>query len=229
METQSEIATKTIRHPGPPLWLPAITFTLSFNIGLFFVTSFGGAPYFPGPWESAATIQKFFLLRADSVILCAFFQFGAAIPLGIFTVTAVSQLRFMGAKVAGIYIALAGGILASMNIIASSMTMWAAAHPGIAQDAILTNALYFIQFGFGGVGFSVLLGLLIAGISIPSLMMKMLPKWLCIFGIVLAVFGLLSWFDLIFPQALPLIPLTRFPGFIWLICVGFMLPNRRKK
>jgi hypothetical protein len=229
METQSKITTKTIHHPGPPLWLPAIMFAITFNTGLFFVTSFGGAPYFPGPWETVQVIQKFFLLRSDAVILCAFFQFGAAIPLGIFAVNAVSQLRFLGAKVAGTYIALFGGILTSMNIIASSMIMWAAAHPGIAQDANLINALYFLQFGFGGVGFSVPMGLLIAGISIPSLLMKLLPKWLCIFGIVLAVFGVFSWFDLVFPQALPLIPLTRFPGFIWFICVGFMLPNRRKE
>ena len=227
METQSEITTKTIRHPGPPLWLPAIMFAILFNTGLFFVTSFGGAPYFPGPWESAAVIQKFFLLRTDAVILCAFFQFGAAIPLGIFAVSAASQLRFMGAKVAGTYVTLSGGILTSMNIIASTMIMWAAAHPGIAQDSNLINVLYFLQFGFGGVGFSVPMGLLIAGISIPSFIMKLLPKWLCIFGIVLAVFGAFSWFDLIFPQALFLIPLTRFPGFIWFICVGFMLPNRK--
>jgi len=229
METQSQITSKAIRHLGPPLWLPAIMFTIAFNTGLFFVTSFGGAPYFPGPWESAAVIQKFFLLRADAIILCAFFQFGSAIPLGLFTVCAVSQLRFLGAKVAGTYIALFGGILTSMNIIASAMIMWAAAHPGIAQDATLINALYSLQFGFGGVGFSVPMGLLIAGISIPSLIMKLLPKWLCIFGIVLGVFGVFSWFDLVFPQALALIPLTRFPGFIWFICVGFMLPNKRQK
>ncbi len=228
METQFEISTKGLRHSGPPLWLPAIMFMLTFNTGLYFVTSLGGLPYFPGPWETVAVIQKFFLVKANAVILCAFFQFGSAIPLGIFAVTAASQMRFIGAKVAGTYIIVFGGILTSMNIMASSMTMWALAHPGVAQDASIVNVLYFLQFGFGGVGFSVPLGLLIAGISIPSMIMKLLPKWLCIFGIVLAVFGIFSWFDMIFPQALALIPLTRFPGFIWFILVGFMLPNRRK-
>jgi hypothetical protein len=42
---------------------------------------------------------------------------------------------------------------------------------------------------------------------------------------VLAVAGVLSWFNLVFPQVLFLIPLVRFPGFIWLIATGFMLPN----
>ena len=42
---------------------------------------------------------------------------------------------------------------------------------------------------------------------------------------ILAVVGELSWFNLIFPKALFLIPLTRFPGFVWLIAVGFKLPK----
>jgi hypothetical protein len=44
-------------------------------------------------------------------------------------------------------------------------------------------------------------------------------------GLVLAVIGELSWLNLIAPQALFLIPLTRFPGFVWLIATGFALPN----
>jgi len=228
METISATASKSIRHPGPPLWLPAIMFMLTFNTGLYFVTSFGGAPYFPGPWATPEVIQKFFMARPSAVMLCAFFQFGSAIPLGLFTVSAVSQMRFLGAKVAGTYIALFGGIITVVNIMASTMVMWAMTHPGVANDITLTNALYFLQFGFGGVGFSVPMGLLMAGISIPALIMKLLPKWICIFGIILGVFGLISWFDLIFPQALFLIPLTRFPGFIWMILVGFMLKDRKK-
>jgi hypothetical protein len=33
------------------------------------------------------------------------------------------------------------------------------------------------------------MGLLIAGISIPALLHKLLPKWICILGIVLAIAG----------------------------------------
>jgi len=52
-----------------------------------------------------------------------------------------------------------------------------------------------------------------------------LPKWVVVLGLVLAVSGELSWFNMITPKALFLIPLTRFPGFIWLIATGFMLPK----
>ena len=41
----------------------------------------------------------------------------------------------------------------------------------------------------------------------------------------LAVAGELSWLNLVSPQALLLIPLVRFPGFLWLIAAGLALPK----
>jgi hypothetical protein len=226
MNMQTDFAAKN-RHYGPHLGIVAIAFTILFNTGLYPVTMYGGKPYFPGPWESAGVIQSFFLVRPMSATICAFFQFGSAISLGIFTATITSQLRFLGAKSAGVYIALFGGILTVFNIIASTFFMWTMAHPGIAYDSALLDALYFMQYAFGGPGFSVGLGILLAGVSITAGFMKLLPKWIVIFGIVLAIFGELSWLNLIFPQALFLVPLTRFPGFVWLIAAGFKLPRTK--
>jgi hypothetical protein len=70
------------------------------------------------------------------------------------------------------------------------------------------------------------MGLLLAGISVPALILKLLPKWLVWFGLFLAVCGELSWLNLVLPQALFLIPLVRFPSFVWLIATGFLLPKR---
>jgi hypothetical protein len=69
------------------------------------------------------------------------------------------------------------------------------------------------------------MGLFMAGVSVPSAFMKLLPKWVILLGMILAVAGELSWFHLVSPKALFLIPLVRFPGFIWLIATGFMLPK----
>ena len=214
-----------MHHRGPNLGIVATIFTVLFLAGLYPVTMFGGKPYFPGPWESASTIATFFQLRPSAVLLCAFFHFGAAIALGIFTATVVSQLRFLGVRAAGAYIALFGGLATALNIAASASVLWVMARPGIAQDATLVQALYYLQYVFGGPGFSVPLGLLMAGVSIPSAFMKLLPKWLVVFGLFLAVCGELSWLNLVFPKTLFLIPLTRFPGFVWLIATGFLLPK----
>jgi hypothetical protein len=212
------------RHPSPPLGMVAIAFMVLFCAGLYPVTVFGGKPYFPGPWESAQTIVSFFHLRPTAVQLCAFLQFGAAVPLGVFTATIVSRLRFLGVKAAGAYIALFGGFGAAFAIASSSTVLWTMSHSGIAQDTTLTQALYFLCYGLGGPGYSVPLGLLMAGISVPLLLYRLVPRWIPILGLALAVCGELSWLNLEFPSTVLLIPLTRFPGFVWMIAVGFALP-----
>jgi hypothetical protein len=218
-----------IKHRGPHLGILAIIFTALFNAGLYFVISFSAnAPHFPGPWESGQTITAYFQGQPRAVLMCAFLQFGSAIPLGLFTATVVSRLQFLGARVAGVHIALFGGLLTAFNLALSALVLWVMAYPGIAQDASVLLALYYLTFAVGGVGYSVPLGLLIAGISVPSGFMKFLPKWLVAFGLLLGVCGELSWFSLIFPKLLFLIPLTRFLGFIWLIATGFALPTRRQ-
>lgn len=214
-----------LRHTGPPLWLPAIMFAVLFNVGLYFVTTFSGNPAFPGPWEAPDVIATFFRTRPSAALMCGTFQFVSAIPLGIYTATAVSRLQFLGVRAAGAHIVLFGGFATALNMMASSAVLWAMAFPEIADDLPLVHALYRLLFVLGGVGFSVPLGLLIAGISLTSLAKGLLPKWIVFSGLFLAIVGELSWLDLLFPQALFLIPLTRFPGFVWLIIVGFVLPT----
>src|SRR5205085_3746398 len=160
-----------------------------------------------------------------TVLICAFLQFGAAIPLGIFTATMVSRLQFLGVRAVGVYIALFGGLMTAFDMAASAYVLWVMAYPGIAQDPTVLRALYYLGFSFGGVGFSVPLGLLMAGVCIPAAFFKLLPKWLVAFGLVLENIGELNVQSLMIPQALFLIPLTRFPGFIWLIAAGFTLPR----
>jgi len=56
-----------------------------------------------------------------------------------------------------------------------------------------TTALYYLSYAFGGPGFSVPMGLLMAGVCIPAAFRKLLPKWVVAFGLLLAhvcTFGL---------------------------------------
>ena len=212
-------------HRGPHPGILAIVYTLLFSAGLYQVVSFTGGPHFPGPWESSETINAYFQAYPSAVLTCAFFYFGAAIPLGIFTATIVSRLQFLGVRAAGVYIALFGGLMTAFDMAASAYVLRVMAYPGIVQDPTVLRALYYLGFSFGGVGFSVPMGLLIAGVCIPAAFFNLLPKWLVGFGLALAVIGELSVLSLVIPQALFLIPPTRFPGFIWLIAAGFALPK----
>jgi hypothetical protein len=99
------------------------------------------------------------------------------------------------------------------------------AQPGIAKDPAMLQALYWLVQALGGAGFSVPFGLLVAGVTVPAAFMKLVPKWIVGLGIAIAICGELSWLYLMFPEALPLVPLARFPGFVWLTAIGLALPS----
>ncbi len=217
----------TVSHKGPHTGMLALLYTILFCIGLYPVTAWYKPPYWPGPWESASVIVSYFQNYGSRVLFCIVMQLGAFVCFGLFAATIVSRLRFLGAKAAGTYIALFGGFLVLANTFAATMATWTLLHPGVSEHAPTLLALYYLSFALGGPGFSVPMGLFLAGVSVTSGFMRLLPRWLVIFGIVLACAGELSLFHLIFPKLLFLIPLTRFPGFIWLIATGFLLPKKR--
>ncbi|MBK9729856.1 MAG: hypothetical protein IPO83_00935 [Chitinophagaceae bacterium] len=159
--------------------------------------------------------------------MCSFLQFIAAVPLGLFVVCVVSRLRFHGVTAVGPYIALFGGQIAAANILLSSLLLWVMAYPEVAQDTSIIRVLYFIVYATGGVGYSLPLGIFIAGVSITAYFTKLLPKWLVYWGFALALCGLLSSLSLLTLHLLFFIPLTRFIGFIWLILAGFKLPSKQ--
>jgi hypothetical protein len=160
-----------------------------------------------------------------AVRICACLQFGAAIPLGIFTASIVSRLQFLGSRAAGVSIALFGGMTTAAMMMAASIALWVMAQPGIADNSPILHALYWLTQGFGGAGFSVPFGLLVAGVTIPAAFMRLIPKWIVVLGIAVAICGELSWLYMMVPGALPLVPLARFPGFVWIIAVGLALPS----
>jgi hypothetical protein len=227
MTLPAQYASTPVKHPGPPLWLLAGLYVLLFNIGLAPVTMLGGLPYWPGPWEPASVIVPYFQTHASRVLFCVFFQFGATICLGLFTATVVSRLQFLGLRAAGVQIALLGGFLTVFNGAIASFATWAMIHPSVAPYPSTLLGLYYFSFAVGGPGFSVPMGLLMAGVSVTSAFRKLLPRWIVVLGLVLAAAGELSVFYFLSPKALFLIPLTRFPGFIWIVAVGIAMPHSR--
>ena len=227
MTPKNAIGTSLQYHAGPSLALLAILYTALFIAGLYPVTVFAGMPNWPGPWEPASVIVQYFQTHAAPVLICMFLQFGAMICLGLFTAATVSRMQFLGVRAAGSWIALFGGFLTVFNGITAGLILWTMIRPGVLQLPSILLGLYYLAYAFGGPGFSIPMGLLMAGVSIPAAFMKLLPRWIIILGLVLAIAGELSWFYFVSPKVLFLIPLTRFPGFIWLIAVGFALPKVR--
>ena len=182
---------------------------------------------FPNPYDAPETARAYFGPNADVLRFVAFLQFGAAIPLGIFTATVVSRLRFFGLTVAGVTIAQFGGYVASIMLALSGLTTWAITQPGMTDDLSTLRALQLQSFATGGVGHVVGLGLLMAGVSLPAAFARLLPRWIVWLGLVLAVLAELSSVSLVFPMAALLLPLSRFPALVWLIAAGFAMPSSR--
>jgi hypothetical protein len=218
-----------LKHLGPPLWLLAILYVVLFNAGLFPVTMYGGLPYWPGPWETPAVIAAFFQTQVPRVLACLLLQTGAMVCLGLFTAVVVSRLQFLGIRAAGVTIALFGGFLCVFDSVAAAFTTWTLIRPAVVANPQLVVALNYLSYAFGGPGFSIPMGLLMAGVSITAGLSRLIPRWVMILGLFLAACGELSVLHLISPQLLFLIPLVRFPGFIWIIAVGVTLPRYRKE
>jgi hypothetical protein len=147
------------------------------------------------------------------------------VPLAIYTATIVSRLRYLGVRAAGTNIALFGGFAASGAIAISGLCTWVLSVPEVAASLVAARVLYFLSFLFGGVGFAVAFGLLAAGVSVTSYFVRLLPRWLIVLGMIVAVAGELSSLSLIAYPANLAIPVTRFVGFAWLILVGGLLPK----
>lgn len=216
-------ATRT-KYRGPNLGVLAAVYAVLKIASVFPVSSFGSKPpWFPGLNAPVDVVISYFTTHSGPVLLSAFLQVGAAIPFAIFAAAVLTRLDSAGATAAGAWIALAGGLMAAFDELTSGAVIWVMAQPIVARDGALIQALHHLSVALGGPGFTMPFGLLMAGVCFTAGSVKLLPKWLVAFGLALALVGELSWFSMIFPPAGFLIPLARWPGFVWLISAGFAL------
>jgi hypothetical protein len=92
----------------------------------------------------------------------------------------------------------------------------------------LVHAFAYLTYALGGVGFVGGIGLLIAGAAVPSLILRLTPRWFAWVGLVIAAISELSFFALIWSPASVGLPIGRFAGLLWLIVAGFLLPRDRR-
>ena len=213
-------------HAAPPLApLAAISLVLLLAGLVVGVVLAGGV--MPLPYGSATEIQDYVARHHAAAVALAVGTFGSSIPLAIYAATASARLRQLGITAPGATIALAGGLLASTGLALSSLTTWTLSRPEFTSDAALVRALYYLTYLTGGPWHVVTLGLLIAGIAVPGLIVRLMPLPVAWTGLVIAGIAELTTLVLIWPGLSPLLPLARFTGLIWLIVAGALLPLRR--
>jgi len=210
---------------GPPLALLAAISLVLLLAGLVIGVAFAGV--MPLPYGSATAIQDYVAGHHAAAVAMAVGTFGSSIPLAIYAATASARLRQLGVTAPGATIALAGGLLASAGLALSSLTAWTLSRPEVTSDTALVRALYYLTYLTGGPWHVVTLGLLIAGIAVPGLIVGLLPRPVAWTGLVIAGVAELTTLVLIWTALTPLLPVARFTGLIWLIVAGALLPLRR--
>lgn len=210
---------------GPPLGILAAASLALLLAGLIASAALGGT--IPSPFGSATSIQHYFLTHPGAAKASGTVAFASSVPLAIYAATASARLRQLGVTAPGATIAFAGGLLSASALSLSGLLQWTLSRPAVRGDAALVRALHDLSFLTGGPAHVVALGLLIAGIAVPSLILGLLPRALACVGLVIAGVAELSTVVLIWPSLAVLLPIARFPGLIWLIVAGFGLPHRR--
>jgi hypothetical protein len=218
----------SLSHRSPPLGIVAVVFVALFAASIATnLIGTGGAPY-PTPYRPIAELSDYYARFGEVLRWTSFLQLGAAVPLGIYTATVVSRLAFQRVEVAGVHIALFGGTTAALCLGISALSSWMLSQPGVAADAGALRIAQLFAFACGGFGHTVALGLLLAGVSVPALAFGLLPRWLGWSGLVIAALALLSILAMLSPGLSLLLPLGRFPAYLWLIAAGFALPRTRE-
>jgi hypothetical protein len=211
---------------GPPL-APLAAISLGLLIaGLAVGVATAGV--MPLPYGSDAAIQGYVAGHHPAAVAVSVGTFGSSIPLAIYAATVSARLRQLGITAPGATIALAGGLLASAALALSSLTAWTLSRPEVTSDAALVRALYYLTYLAGGPWHVVTLGLLIAGIAVPGLIVGLLSRSVAWTGLVIAGLAELATLVLIWPGLSPLLPVARVTGLVWLILAGALLPLRRR-
>ena len=217
----------TTRSGGPnPGVLAAVSLGLTVG-GLLSSAILTGGQTFVSPFAPASQVAAYFHGNPDAVRLAGLFQFGSAVPLGIFAATVYARQLRLGVRVPGPAIGFCGGVTASVFLMLSAALGWVLSRPEITTDVTLTHALSFLAFITGGVAYVVGLGLLVAGIAVPALILRFVPRWLAWAGLAIAALAELSFLSMVIEPLQFLLPIGRFGGLAWLVAVGFLLPRNR--
>ncbi|MFE3289968.1 hypothetical protein [Rhodococcus sp. NPDC059234] len=214
---------------GPPLPPVAIAAIALFMASLVLPIVLSGGDVYPSPFASGEEIVGYFRGRSDQVLVASLLQFAASLPLVVFAAVVSVRLGRLGVQAPGPRIGFAGGILAAVSLAMSAGFSWALTRPEILAHDDLIRLLHDLAFVTGGAGFVVPLGLLVAGIAVPGLLARLLPRWHAWAGLVIAAVAMVATLSVALPGLSILLPIARFPAFAWIVSAAFLLPRRRDR
>ena len=192
--------------------------------GLAIGVALGGV--MPLPYGPVAAVQAYVRAQPVAVQVIATAVFASSVPLAIYAATAGARLRQLGAPAPAATIALTGGILAAGSLGLTGLLGWTLSRPEVSADTALVRALYYLVFLVGGPGHIAALGLLVAGMAVPSLNLRLTPRTVAWSGLAIATLAELTMLVLVWQQLGVLLPIARVGALVWLVVAGALLPRR---
>jgi hypothetical protein len=193
--------------------------------GLAIGVALGGV--MPLPYGPVAAVAQYVLAEPVAVQVIAVAVFGSSVPLAVYAAAASARLRQLGVAAPAATIALTGGILAAGALGLTGLVAWTLSRPEVSGDTALVRTLYYLVFLVGGAGHIVALGLLVAGIAVPSLSLGLLSRALAWAGLAIAGLSELTTLVLCWPVLGPILPVARVAALAWLVVAGARLPLPR--
>jgi len=223
-----ELGPRTEGHRGPSLevlvWIHAALFAAS----LVLLNAVATEPW-PLPGTSSTSIVAYLRHNQSTIRMGGALQFAASVPLALYAATMCSRLMYLKVRAAGPTIALMGGLAASIFLAAGGLIM---AGAGLAADAVTPStaaAMHSLIFLTGGPAAIVFIGLLVAGVTVPSRVCGFLPRGVTAAGVAIAVVCEAATLATGFDQAWVLLPIGRIASTVWLILAARLLPRGRPK
>jgi hypothetical protein len=218
-------APNTRRGPqgGPPPLAPALAY------GALLIAAVAVWIGAPQAGASAASTLSYAQAHTGQLHAEAVLVFGAAVPLAIWTATIYRRLRTLGVTAPGAVIGLAGGILAAASLAISGLVTWVTADTAHIVSPALAKVLSDLSFATGAAGFVVPFALLLAGVAVPSLILRLTPRPLAWFGLVVAAIGMVSTLTLVTSALDFTLPIGRFGGLIFIVAASVLLPASRHR
>ena len=220
------VATHRQTHGGPPLVLLALVSSVLVAAGAIAGAATAGA-LAPSAWSSSAAVVGFVRAHPEALRVTAVLWFGSAVPLAIYAATAHARLRNLGVRAPGATIALAGGVLGATAWLLAGTLGWVLARPEVAGNASVVRALTDAAYALGGPATLAGLGLLVAGMAVPALFGRLLPRPVAGAGLVLAASAEVASIVLLVTGAWPLRWVLHGLVLGWLVVAGALLPASR--
>jgi hypothetical protein len=211
---------------GPPAGVVA-TVALVLSIAAVVVPLLVFGVGFPTPTTPVDEVTGYFAGHPWAGMLAGLFTFAASVPLGICAATLYARLQRLGVRVPGPSIAFFGGLTASILLAVAGLVTWALGRAGGGVAGPVLHLFTDAVFALGGVGFVGGIGLLVAGVAVPTLLVGLAPRWLAWVGLVIAAASEISFLSLAWDGFAVLLPVGRFGALAWVAAIGFLLPHNR--